>query len=263
MSIADELQQLRQLHESGALSDEEFAKAKQAVLNAALREPSKVAGKEPASIRDHLQKPAPAPASPQRHGASTQPGAPDTPPVKPVLAYDPVAPRLAHLEPEERHLYTFTIVPFIYKQASFFPPRIPAWYPDGTRFIWHLTDRRVLVEPYEIGKTEGSVMKWLLALGNLNRVGKLAGKATSQDWEAGQQQMQKMEGQWCAIPYTQIAKVERQSVLPQLGKMAKLIFKNPEIQPLVFQCGAANAGLFKFWPYSKDFVAVMSQLLES
>jgi hypothetical protein len=33
MSIADELMKLQQLHESGVLSDEEFAKAKDAVLS--------------------------------------------------------------------------------------------------------------------------------------------------------------------------------------------------------------------------------------
>lgn len=33
MSIADELQKLQQLHESGALSDEEFGRAKEKVLN--------------------------------------------------------------------------------------------------------------------------------------------------------------------------------------------------------------------------------------
>src|SRR5262252_6572810 len=33
MDIADELKKLQQLHESGALNDEEFARAKQLVLN--------------------------------------------------------------------------------------------------------------------------------------------------------------------------------------------------------------------------------------
>ena len=33
MSIADELQKLQQLHESGAISDEEFAKAKARLLD--------------------------------------------------------------------------------------------------------------------------------------------------------------------------------------------------------------------------------------
>ncbi len=33
MNIADELMKLQQLHESGALSDQEFAKAKDAVLS--------------------------------------------------------------------------------------------------------------------------------------------------------------------------------------------------------------------------------------
>jgi hypothetical protein len=41
MSIADDLQKLEQLHLSGALSEEEFARAKQAVLNAASGEPIK------------------------------------------------------------------------------------------------------------------------------------------------------------------------------------------------------------------------------
>lgn len=40
MSIADELQKLQQLHSSGALSAEEYTKAKQAVLRAASREPT-------------------------------------------------------------------------------------------------------------------------------------------------------------------------------------------------------------------------------
>jgi hypothetical protein len=41
MSIADELEKLQQLHTSGALSAEEFAKAKQAVLHAVFGDPSK------------------------------------------------------------------------------------------------------------------------------------------------------------------------------------------------------------------------------
>jgi hypothetical protein len=44
MNIADELQKLQQLHQSGALSAEEFTRAKQAVLNAASGEQIKEAG---------------------------------------------------------------------------------------------------------------------------------------------------------------------------------------------------------------------------
>jgi hypothetical protein len=44
MNIADELQKLQQLHKIGALSAEEFAKAKQAVLNASSGEPIQEAG---------------------------------------------------------------------------------------------------------------------------------------------------------------------------------------------------------------------------
>jgi hypothetical protein len=44
VNIADELQNLQQLHTSGALSAEEFARAKQAVLDAASGEPIQEAG---------------------------------------------------------------------------------------------------------------------------------------------------------------------------------------------------------------------------
>jgi hypothetical protein len=44
MNIADELQKLQQLHASGALNDEEFAKAKQAVLNGT--PPARASGSE-------------------------------------------------------------------------------------------------------------------------------------------------------------------------------------------------------------------------
>ncbi len=51
MGIADELTNLQQLHDSGALSDEEFAKAKDAVLNSA---PPQQGGNEGEGVVENL-----------------------------------------------------------------------------------------------------------------------------------------------------------------------------------------------------------------
>lgn len=262
MDIAEQLHKLKSLHEIGALSDEEFAQAKHAVLDGPPREPSKEAAKEPTSIRSHLLQPSSASPVPQPQEDRKQPGAPDATHTQPPLPYDPIAPRMAHLELGERHFYTFTVVPLNYKKGSFFPPQIPGWSPDGTRFFWHLTDRRLLIEPIQIGMLEAGVMKGLLALGKSSWLGK--NTRDLKDFEAGLEQLDKMQGQWLAIPYTDIAQVEAQSALPQ-PMVAKVVFKNPAISPLFFHCYGASAGLGKLfgsvWPYTKEFVVVVAKLL--
>src|SRR5262249_20648955 len=148
LDISDQLQKLQQLHASGALTDAEFSRAKQAVLGGTPREAAREA--DGASLRARfLQK---APTGPP-------PGAPEKPPAPSASAsaapgqpcpYGPVAPKFATLESGEQHRFTFGIQPFVYKKGKFFPPVVAGWYLDLTRFLWHLTDRRILIEPYEV-----------------------------------------------------------------------------------------------------------------
>lgn len=173
MDIADQLQKLHELHERGGLSDEEFAKAKQAVLKGSPDVKATEADKQPSSPRGHLRHPTHPPLQPQE---PKPPGAPGVAAAQATaLAYGPVAPKLAQLEADERHLYTFAIKPATYRKFRAFPPQLPGWFEDGTRFIWHLTDKRILVEPYEVGKTEEFLFKSLLAVGKLHWAGKAAG----------------------------------------------------------------------------------------
>jgi hypothetical protein len=190
----------------------------------------------------------------------------------PALAYGPVTPRIAQLEADERHLYTFAVKPATYRQFSWFPPRLPGWFEDGTRFIWHLTDRRILVEPYEVGKTEELLFKGLLAVGKLNWAGKAAGEMSGvKELEAGHQEMGKMKGKWMAIPHTEIARVERQE-LKHTQKIAcaivritfaKVVFKNSAVEPLVLFARAAGSGQLSLASYSKEFIEVMGQILQA
>ncbi len=179
----------------------------------------------------------------------------------PSLEYGPVTPFLASLEPDERHLYTFTINPYVFKEGCVFPPRIAAWYPEGTRFVWHLTDKRILVETCEMSKAAGLVMKGLLALGNMDIGSKIGNMAAKQDWQEGQDRMLSMQEQWCAIHYPEIAMVEKKKI--GLIRAAKVTFKTPDTQPLVFSAQVATAGAFNPWNYSNEFVGVMSEILKS
>jgi hypothetical protein len=273
MDIADQLQKLHQLHVSGALSAEEFTKAKQAILNGSPDRRTQEGDKQPSTLRGHLMRPAAhQPQEPQGESKATPvPVVPAAAEV-PALAYGPVAPKVAELEADERHLYTFTINPATYRQFNWFPPQLPGWFVDGTRFIWHLTDKRILVEPYEVGKTEGLLSKGLLAVGKMNRAGKAFGEMSGvPELEAGRQEMAKMKGQWFAISHTEIARVERQElehtqkIACAITRMslAKVVFKNPAVEPLVIFAQAARAGLFSLVSYSKEFIEAMGQILQA
>jgi len=252
MNITDQIQQLHQLHVGGVLSDEEFAQAKQAVLTGNRNTGGEKADKLPPSLRAHLMRPtAPRPASTP---ASAKQGL--------ASPYGPVSPRLATLEPSEKHLHTFTLSPYVFKEGAIFPPRLPAWYPDNTRFLWHLTDSRIVVEPSEMGKTEEMVMKGVIALGNQNLGGKIGGMAARQDWEAGREQMEKLKTQWCVIPYEEIATVELMKVNLNILKLVKITFNTEATQDLVVSAQEASAGVFNPWNYSSEFLGIMLRLLD-
>jgi hypothetical protein len=272
MDIADQLQKLHQLHVSGALSAEEFARAKQAILSGSPDKPTPEEDKQPSSLRGHLLRPAKGRLEPQEESKATAVPVVPAAAEAPALAYGPVTPRVAKLEADERHLYTFAVRPTTYRTFNLFPPRLPGWFVDGTHFIWHLTDKRILVEPYEAGKKEELLFKGLLAVGKLNWAGKaVGGMGGVKELEAGHQEMAKMKGKWMAISYTEIARVERQELehiqkiacaIFRLG-LAKVVFKNPGVEPLVIIAQAAGSGLLSLVSYSKEFIEVMEQLLQA
>jgi hypothetical protein len=89
--------------------------------------------------------------------------------------------------------------------------------------------------------------------------------------EAGHHEMAKMKGKWMAIPHTEIARVERQE-LKHTQKIAcaivriafaKVVFKNPGVEPLVIFAQAAGSGLLSLVSYSKEFIEVMGQILQA
>src|SRR5437660_1592210 len=69
-----------------------------------------------------------------------------------VTQYAPVAPKFARLDAHERHLYTFMINLLVRK--GWRQLKIPGWYATLSHFILHVTDKRILIEPYAAGKAE-------------------------------------------------------------------------------------------------------------
>jgi hypothetical protein len=246
MNIADELVKLKQLHDSGALNKEEFAKAKQAVLNQRAGADSEA----PETIQDHLMRKAEKPKAPA--------SAPKKGP-----AYAAVAPKVATLDPGECHLYTFTISPHVYREATFFPPRFAGWYTDFTRFIVHLTDRRILVEPYEFTSTENALVKGAMFLGNLNLSGKIVNASLQDELDAGKKTLHQMSGHCLALAYSDIAKVDRQPKPSySLVNLARVHFVKPDTQPLVATVCAGVAGAVSLYWHVDDFVRIMNEMLE-
>jgi len=45
-----------------------------------------------------------------------------------------------------------------------------------------------------------------------------------------------------------------------LQKLARINFRNSEIQPLAFSVTQADAGIFNFWNYSHEFVELIERL---
>src|SRR5579871_6075741 len=159
MDLATQLHQLQELRKSGALTEEEFTKAKQILLGGAAT-PDTATSEQASAVKDHLLRKT-APSS-----STTPPKQPDAPATasqeqSQAAACAPLAPKYARLEPNEQHQYTFTISPVYRKPGSFLAGRLPTWASTGTRFYWHLTDRRVVIEPYEVSESDSAIGKAL------------------------------------------------------------------------------------------------------
>jgi len=185
------------------------------------------------------------------------------------LPYGPVATKFAQLDAHERHIYTFTIQRCIHIGGwqAFWRMKLPGWYPDFTLFVLHLTDKRILVEPYKVGAMEGLAMKGIFALSKQHYSGQvlLAGSGMKE----GLEEMKNSQDKWFAISLTEIASVEKQEYQDNFQKLmawrgvflVKIAFKNPAVEPLVFAAMGAEAGLFTLKGYNKEFIAAMGQIL--
>jgi DNA-directed RNA polymerase subunit RPC12/RpoP len=133
------------------------------------------------------------------------------------IAYGPVAPKFAQLEAHERHLFTFTIKPFVYIGGweAFWRMKWPGWYWDFSQSILHVTDKRLLVEPYKAGIMEGLAFKGMFALAKLHYAGEV--QLVGSGAEEGLKKMQSNQQDWLAIFHTDIVAVDN----PQLDYLQR------------------------------------------
>jgi DNA-directed RNA polymerase subunit RPC12/RpoP len=280
LGIADQLQKLHQLHEIGALSDQEFAEGKQAVLHrppdAMIPEPDKQAPSLAANL-------VPQSSSPLERPKKSKPGTPRMPEPAQEPARDcaPITPKFARVDAREQHLYTFTLQPMFYTgfwSAFSAMGKGYGWQPDYARFVVHFTDQRILVESYDFNTNEKLASKGFFALAKfaVKKMATLAPAGAAYNLAMNEEgkllkEMLNKPPDWFAIDYTEIATVEGQSfnnliqnlVAKLFGRsMVKLSFRDPEREDLVFVSCAAKAGAFSFKDCNKEFIAVVGQLLK-
>ena len=138
--------------------------------------------------------------------------------------------------------------------------------------ILHVTDKRILIEPYAGGKAEGAV-----ATGILVAMVALAGQATPTGSSLtaafgipdGLRQLGNARGRWVEILHTEIASVEwadggssdKQCFELVKKSMVKVDFKTQGVGPLVFGAQAVQSGMFTISNISKEFLEVLRQVL--
>ncbi len=281
MNLADQLQKLQQLYQSSALGAEEFAKAKQTILNGPLAATAPLGNEQSSTPRSHLVPPADPLSQAPKAPKSTEASGPSAATQVPVLAHGPVAPKFAQLDAQERHLYSFTLQPMFYTRfwsSVWEMGKGYGWQPDYARFVVHFTDQRLLVESYDFSAKEKLASKGFYALAKfavkqmaaLAPTGAAYNAVMSEEGKLLKEMLNKPPD-WFAIDYTEIVTAERQGfnnpiqnfAAKLFGRsMVKLVFRDPEREDLVFVTSAPTAGAVSFKDFNNEFIAVMGQLLK-
>src|SRR5262249_11618787 len=154
-------------------------------------------------------------------------------PAGPADPYRPLAPRAAALEPGEPHLYSYFIATYARRPWSLLPPRLPGWYPDHLRFDLHLTDRRLILEPFEPRVWEKVLVTGMCALVKyLSPINSFLQAPAKKEYEAGIKAMEEMKGRFLAVPYAEVKGVE--TFRWGLGSLVRLSFRGANADPKTF-----------------------------
>jgi hypothetical protein len=188
------------------------------------------------------------------------------------IAYGPIRPKVARLKADERHLYTFKINLCVRK--NLWEGKWPGWYPTMSFCILHVTDNRILIEPYTSGKAEGATATGInigmaLFFGEATPTG--SSLTAGFGIPDGLRRRKNKRGQYVEILHTEIASVgwadggTSDKQLFELVKkyMVKVDFKTRGVGPLVFGAQAVQSGMFSTSNISKEFTEVMGQFLHS
>jgi hypothetical protein len=152
-----------------------------------------------------------------------------------TTSYAPMPLKTARLADGEQQIHSCVIHPYVYEKQGGFFLKISAWYPENTRFYLHLTDQRIIVEPYEWTKGEMIFSTGLLALTTLvvpSPVDHQLAAEAKLGQRQGMNKMRAMHGNFAEIPYSEIARAE--TFRQGLVKLVRLRFKDPAAREMVF-----------------------------
>ncbi len=183
-------------------------------------------------------------------------------------ADDPFAPypmRVASLIPGEKHLYSFIIEPYLYLPGRLFPPRFEGWEPEYTRFLFHLTDGRIILEPYPLSDSEFFLSSGMLqltgAMGNVWQ--KIALMSVKKDFEAGQRKIAALADQVLTIPLRMVAQIEpvKISLIRCLARIDFAGGQHETIHCVVRRARVKLLGLHFSLPHTREFISIVSQVV--
>lgn len=175
-----------------------------------------------------------------------------------AATYAPIPLKVAQLESDEEHLHSFGIFPCVYERRGLIL-RFAMWYRDDTAYYLHLTDRRIIVEPYEVGKIEKLLQKGILALAGAYSSGTgaaIALHARKGEINAANRKMEAAKGSYTAIRYSEIEKID--SFRSAFVDYIRLTLKDYGDQPMVFEVVGARKAL----ACKAQFLAIVQSLMQ-
>lgn len=175
--------------------------------------------------------------------------------------YAPTALKVAQLDPNEQHLHSFIIFPYVYEKRGGMFLKFAAWHSENTRYFLHLTDWRMIIEPYERNTKEKLLTQGVLMLAGTVVGGsgaETAIKIGANALKSGDKKLAADKGRYAFLEYSEVDKVE--SFRQGLGTLIRIVLKEHPSQPVVFQVSAARQSLSPSLGCATEFLQVVNGL---